>query len=58
MLRTPCFCYQGPGFDPLSGNCDPTSYAAWGKKKKKNESKEQLIRSKEVSGNVAQNNCM
>ena len=35
VVRTPCFHCRGPGFDPWSGNEDPTSCAAGQKKKKK-----------------------
>ena len=40
VVRTPhCRC-QGPGFDPWSGNKDPTRRAAWPKEKKRKKRKE------------------
>ena len=38
VVRTPCFQCRGCGFDPWSGNKDPTCRAAWPKKKKKKSS--------------------
>ena len=55
-LRLHAFAVKGLGSIPCWGTVIPQAMQFGGKKK--NESKEQLIRSKEVSGNVAQNNCM
>ena len=55
------FAVKGLGLIPCQGTVIPQVVQLGGKKKGKNQSKEQLIRSKEVSGNVAQNlmkNCM
>ena len=35
VVGTPCFHCRGQGFDPWSGNSDPTCHTAWPKRKKK-----------------------
>ena len=35
VVRILCFNCRGQGFDPCSGNSDPTCHGVWPKKKKK-----------------------
>ena len=39
VVKTPHFSYRGQGFDPWSGNWDPTCQVVWPKKKKKKRNK-------------------
>lgn len=46
VVRTPCFCCQGPGFDPEWGNLDPARHVALPKKEKKERKISKMNKSK------------